>query len=309
VAPLRFLIRRGLKIYPAFYTFIALSLTISLCCGLYTRPELARFGDVFPRPSPGRLLGEVLFLQNYTSYLWGHTWSLAIEEHFYIGLACIVAMSVRWRKDPTRVFSFVPQLVLTVGIALLVARVILGYGLHRPWWQILPLTHLRIDSLLFGVLLSYYYHLQHAQTVALVRRFRRWLAAVAAAMVLPALVLSLDSLFMHTFGFTLLYLAFGCMIMLLRVWDTPRRDSLMHHTRVASYLGRHSYSIYLWHMPMSIWSVAVVNGLTGGPNFVFELVLYMGGTIVVGTGMSLLVEQPVLRMRDRFFPSKVGAAV
>ena len=307
VRPLRFLIRRGLKIYPAFYVFLALSVAISAWAGLYGRPEWARFSDVFPAPNPGRILGEILFLQNYLSYLWGHTWSLAIEEHFYLGLAAVVAFFVWRRGGSERVFSFVPPLVLTVAATLLLARLTLGYVFHQSWWDILPPTHLRVDSLFYGVLLSYAYHL-HRETVDFVQRHAGLLALATLLLLAPALVLHLENPFMYTVGFTTLYLGFGNMILLLRVGRFRGRDFLLRHLRVASYLGRHSYSIYLWHMPVYLWSLALVRAVWGRPVFWLEVSIYFVGTVLVGTGMSLLVEQPVLRLRDRLFPSQSGQA-
>src|SRR6266536_4891341 len=72
----RFYVRRGLKIYPAFYAFLAMT---------------AVAGSVWPGFTPAPLtrahaLAEMLFLQSYWMGIWGHTWSLAVEEHFYIAL-------------------------------------------------------------------------------------------------------------------------------------------------------------------------------------------------------------------------------
>jgi peptidoglycan/LPS O-acetylase OafA/YrhL len=305
VSPGRFLIRRGLKIYPAFYTFLILSLIPSLTTGLYSRPEVHTLMLAYPPPSFNRIMGEVFFVQNYGWYLWGHTWSLAVEEHFYIGLAVLVALSVRYRRDPQNAFSFIPPLVVGVGLLLLVVRITLGYGLGGRWWQILPRSHLRIDSLLYGVLLSYYYNTRHTQTVAFFRRYRWWLGLASAVMIAPALKVPLEeNPFMYTVGFTFLYLAFGNVIMLMRVWDSRVRDVLMEHLRWFVVLGRHSYSIYLWHLSVYIWAITLLRSLTGGSYFVVEVIVYMVGAVVVGTGMSMLVEQPVLRLRDKVFPSR-----
>src|SRR6476620_2082145 len=55
----RFLIRRGLKIYPAFYMFLILSIPL-----------------VDPQ-NRAKLLPEFLFLQQYLPHVWQHTWSLS----------------------------------------------------------------------------------------------------------------------------------------------------------------------------------------------------------------------------------------
>src|SRR5882762_10148526 len=70
----RFLIRRGLKIYPPFYTLLLATVCLVAVLGNNSIP-----GKV--------LLSEGLFVQNYGPAFWGHTWSLAVEEHFYLLLA------------------------------------------------------------------------------------------------------------------------------------------------------------------------------------------------------------------------------
>ena len=66
-------------------------------------------------------------------------------------------------------------------------------------------------------------------------------------------------------------------------------------------VGRYSYSIYLWHMPVAIlWHLRPVS--------VLGLVGDVATTVVVGTGMALVVETPVLRLRDRFFPARSQAS-
>src|SRR5262249_23529139 len=71
-----FLLRRGLKIYPAFWVLIIVTIFVNSTQNL-------------PTPTKG-LIGELLFLQNYLAALWNHTWSLAVEEHFYLGLALLL---------------------------------------------------------------------------------------------------------------------------------------------------------------------------------------------------------------------------
>jgi len=98
----RFLIRRGFKIYPAFYVLALAS------WATFTLAD---------RPIPPReVLAELLFVQNYFPGIWPHTWTLAVEEHFYFGLA----LSFPWMmRRPERI----PLGVAVVAVVLLVVRI------------------------------------------------------------------------------------------------------------------------------------------------------------------------------------------
>src|SRR3954467_2052645 len=89
ISPLRFYARRAWKIYPPYLVMIAAT----------TGAILAQ-GFVFERI---QLVAEVLFFQNYVKGLWNHTWSLAVEEHFYLllPLVCLLVLHVRRRRVPS----------------------------------------------------------------------------------------------------------------------------------------------------------------------------------------------------------------
>jgi peptidoglycan/LPS O-acetylase OafA/YrhL len=60
----RFFIRRGLKIYPAFYTFLLIT-GIAGQLVFHTHPTFVQY------------LHEVFFIMNYRQRFWDHTWTLA----------------------------------------------------------------------------------------------------------------------------------------------------------------------------------------------------------------------------------------
>lgn len=69
----RFLVRRAFKIYPSFWALEAATAVFFAATG--ERSRLTQWAC------------ELLFLQNYGPSIWSHTWSLAVEEHFYLLLA------------------------------------------------------------------------------------------------------------------------------------------------------------------------------------------------------------------------------
>src|SRR5207244_3621789 len=82
----RFYMRRGWKIYPPFFTLIAATVIVyNLIDGV---------------PIPRRPLGsELVFIQSYFPGLWNHTWSLAVEEHFYLLLPLALVLIQRLNRD------------------------------------------------------------------------------------------------------------------------------------------------------------------------------------------------------------------
>jgi len=150
----RFLVRRGFKIYPAYWVMLLVTLLIQQCQG-------ARF-------PPIELWSMALFFQNYLGSIWslnlhppwGPTWSLAVEEHFYLILAAMFAvLKAKARKGKLRV-DVVPSVFFYTALLCFVARYLTGEltSYLEPGTTMYP-SHLRIDSLMFGVLLSYYWHL------------------------------------------------------------------------------------------------------------------------------------------------------
>jgi len=114
--------------------------------------------------------------------------------------------------------------------------------------------------------------------------------------------------FMHTFGFALMYLGFGVLLLILLAWESGTKDRAMRWVAGISVVGVYSYSIYLWHMPMQRWGIRWLRHVNGGElGFYAESAIYVIGSIVVGIAMAKLVEMPVLRLRDRWYPSRSGA--
>jgi peptidoglycan/LPS O-acetylase OafA/YrhL len=78
----RFFIRRGFKIYPAFYTMILMT----VIAGIGQNVNLDRH----------RVWSEVFFVQNYFPALWTHTWFVSRRGTLLLAFACFTRVSQRW---------------------------------------------------------------------------------------------------------------------------------------------------------------------------------------------------------------------
>jgi len=281
-----FLIRRGFKIYPPFWLLIGV--TVALLALHHVKlfwPAIA---------------SELLFVQNYGPNLWNHTWSLAVEEHFYLLLAGGLFILARRRSpDP---FAMIPAAFVAVAVICLLLRVVDSPHPPFDFKAHIFRTHLRLDGLFFGVFLSYVFHRHPIWFFSVARRFRYALGGMGALMLLPAFCFPLEETpSLTTYGLTLFYLGSGCLLCAALGFSATGNRCV----RAVAYMGSHSYSIYLWHMQVSIWVTALVTRHLSQPdNWLLYAAIYLIGSIVFGIGMAILIENPVLRLRNRYFPSR-----
>lgn len=278
----RFYLRRGLKIWPAFYVLLA----------LYGAFEY-RFGATF---SWRGVLLEAMYLQNYVGSMWNHTWSLAVEEHFYLFLGLLMTALAGRR----RMSYLVPATILLLA-ACLAMRVLTFRAGHFTGYP----THLRMDSLMFGVLLSYFYHWHPHKLKTLVRRFELPILITSFALLVPLVFYGFNSAYFSTIGYSVNYLAFGGILLVAVVRSEDFEKSRI--LRGIAVVGADTYSIYLWHM-FAKRALSFARKNAGVPiPYPLELVAFIALSVIIGVGMARLVERPVLRLRDSIVPSRSGA--
>jgi len=286
----RFLVRRGLKIYPAFYAFLAVMLLFAV-----SSQQVVDW--------PG-FACEALFIQNYGSFRFAHTWSLAIEEHFYL-LLCLF-FSMRLRQQRQHPFAPLPYLFVCIAISCLAGRLAMAHWPYDKRTHLFP-THLRLDALSFGVLISYLYYF-YPDSLARLANGRRLLFLVTGiALVSPCFFLDVhQSAFVHTAGLTLNYLGWGCVLLAALYWWPVSSAAGRPVRRALATVGFYSYSIYLWHLAAQDALFAVLLNVRRGVPLPYPVALavYVAAALLLGTVMAKLVERPFLRLRDRWFASR-----
>lgn len=295
----RFLARRGFKIYPAFY----LLLLATLLHGQLRGQEFRVW----------EFVSEALFIQNYGPSLWIHTWSLAVEEHFYLLLALGLWLLTRHRSGHPDPFAALIWIIPMLAVSVLLARTATTFWLPYTHKTHTYASHLRVDALLFGVLLGYLHHFRGPALSAWVTRHCRHLFYGATGCILPCAIFTLNEPLMTTIGLTLLYLGMGGVLVLALyqpVNASPGCRAVMGPLGVAlSFIGSYSYPIYLWHMPVLQWGEAsLVRLIPASPGPIWEGLAYVGGSILAGVILGRSVERPVLTLRDRLFPSGASLA-
>jgi peptidoglycan/LPS O-acetylase OafA/YrhL len=279
IRPWPFLVRRGFKIYPLYYLFI---------------------GYLFTNESLAALWPNLLFLQSYVGINPAlHTWTLAVEEHFYVLLPFALAALAHTGY----VRRLVPLCLVVVPLALFSFRVV-AVELEWPYAEQMFVTHFRLDALLVGVGIRAV-ATDHPQFLARLRRWRSALVVIGLAAWTPLGWLPPNAL--RTVGLVLACL--GASAFLLAALHTHARDLSWPLRRLADgvgLIGIYSYGIYLWHITV----MGIADKLIGAPVFgtlwIGRVTVILVSVCVVGAILTRLVEWPLLRVRDRLYPSRTA---
>jgi peptidoglycan/LPS O-acetylase OafA/YrhL len=216
-----------------------------------------------------------------------HTWSLAIEEQFYLVWPLVVFACLRRWRGALRPLA-------TVAIAVSVVSVILMALLFVPGNEARAYlaTDTRAHQLLIGALLA-----MALRTDALRRVSERWapglLGPLAAIAVLAAVLFAPGpetSRFLY-WGGSVAFAA--CVAVVIAAVVAPVRSPLRTALSFAPlvWLGRISYGVYLWHVPVRAMISNAETGL-GGP---WLLVARVVATLAVASLSYFLVEMPIRR--------------
>jgi peptidoglycan/LPS O-acetylase OafA/YrhL len=208
----------------------------------------------------------------------GHLWSLSVEEQFYLVWPFLIWAT---RRRPGWLWAVIG---IGVGVAVGVRHHLWAGDVH--WLLIYIRTDARMDSLLVGCALGLAHHRGWLDRVA--TPVRRTVGGAGLAVVVgSALAFQPDRSVLYGAGFTAIAAASAALIaaVLEPGWWLHRWLSL----RPLRALGRVSYGVYLWHVPVFL---AVAHAWPDGPGAAVVAVALLTTSVAVVASWTV-VERPV----------------
>jgi peptidoglycan/LPS O-acetylase OafA/YrhL len=270
-----FYYRRTLRIFPAYYAFLAVSFALD---------------RIMHDPWPTSLtVSAVTYTVNYFNALHGHpttsiahAWSLAVEEQFYLlwPLALVVLIRRGWLFGGT----------LAIALVALAWRTIL-VGLGADVAYVYNAFDTRMDCLAIGCLVAIAAKEGRGQNAIAALSAKAWHPLVTMFLLLVSRWAP-SKAYHYSLGFTVE--AILCALLLIQVMRlAPLTGWKWLDHPVMRYLGLISYPMYLYHAIGGAFGRRAPFG--GEP---VEFIVTVLATIGLATGSYYVIERPFLRRRD-----------
>ena len=293
-----FYIRRARRLLPAVYFMITVGLVV-----------MVLFNEVLLRKSHL----DAIFGYIYSSNWWyifhkldyfdsfgaqspfKHLWSLAIEEQFYMIFPLLFLLINRKKKSKDGTYKLNKNfLYVVLGLILvsLIAHILLFdiNNISRIYFG----TDTRAFSLLIGVVGAILYPMEklHAKVTPQQNIMYSVVSLVSIATLITVMIYTSEyNTWLYRGGFLLV-----AIIGLIVIISSGKQHTLM--SRLLSFkpivfIGKISYSLYLWHFPILVLTTPVSE--IGNPNIIF-VILRVILTFALATASYVFVETPIRKL-------------
>ncbi|MCE9599653.1 MAG: acyltransferase [Spirochaetia bacterium] len=280
----RFMLSRALRIFPAYYFFVLLALGLLML----QRSRIMQAGGADPISG---WYFDFFYVSNYFRGIQAHTWTLSIEEQFYLVFPFLTLFLFRLKRSTLTV-------VLTLLYLIpLVCRAWMLYNTPREYFNehVDLFLHTRFDDLVAGLFITLVIKQPEA------RKTRAIIAVVSFALILAPMILvdQEQPLWYLVIRPNMINIGFAGFVLLalgLKSFEVGR---------IVTALARLSYSIYLWHMVAGIFAAGIIlRGIKPGEHLswlttfkAFALSLFI--TVLFGLFSYYAIERPFLKLKER----------
>ena len=293
-----FYIRRARRLLPAVYFMITVGLVV-----------MVLFNEVLLRKSHL----DAIFGYIYSSNWWyifhkldyfdsfgaqspfKHLWSLAIEEQFYMIFPLLFLLVNRKKKSKDGTYKLNKNfLYVVLGLILvsLIAHILLFdiNNISRIYFG----TDTRAFSLLVGVVGAILYPMErlHAKVTLQQNMVYSVVSLVSIATLITVMIYTSEyNTLLYRGGFLLV-----AILGLIVIISSGKQHTLMSRLlsfKPVVFIGKISYSLYLWHFPVLVLTTPVSE--IGNPNIIF-VILRVILTFILATASYVFVETPIRKL-------------
>lgn len=276
---LSFMFKRALRLFPIYYIFLTILVVFSKIGGLWLGQENMEWYYYL-------YIQNILFYKfNFQSTLLNHTWSLAVEEQFYLLWPFLIFYI------PKKIEFYLLLLIFSVG--LVSKYYFINYYVGTGTIKGVTFTH--FDTLGIGALLAHFVYYKNKIALNFLEKYASMLFLLTLALSIIFTIFQINTfllgLFLAFMSFFLVYMS-----------SSPRSyfiDSILN-LRAFNYLGKISYGIYLYHKPVPFF----FNYLSQKTHFFIEskillFIIYISITLLISVLSWNTIEKFFLKFKSK----------
>jgi peptidoglycan/LPS O-acetylase OafA/YrhL len=267
-------VRRAFRILPAALVYLGVIVLVAATGAIVV--------------SPREVLGSLFFFRNYlgpeAGFYTTHYWSLSVEEQFYIVWPTLLIVLLGFRRPWPVLWTIAMAVLVACWRQVSVMHDLSHYGHLDPGFFLR--TGVRADGLLLGA----------AMALAL-RVNAKWLEATPLWAWI-GLAITYVAVVLH-FGLRATIWE-ASLVPVLIAWTTYHPSSVPSRVLEAPairWLGRLSYSLYLWQQPFF-----PPRGIAVGLPVAWKWPLEVAAALACGVASFYLIERPAIRVGHRLAP-------
>lgn len=283
-----FYARRALRLLPALFAAIGLA---GVICALDAKQP-------WVHQTVRNLVWVVFYGANWVRAgghdigLLGQTWSLSVEEQFYLVWPVVTLVLIARSRSLARSAAFLGWAAAAVALYRLV---VLQVGWNP--FRVSNGTDTHCDGLLLGAALAFWIA-SGARLPA--RRAMSAMVLAGSVGLLAFMELAHDAVLIEEAGYVVAALATAAII----ASEVGHGDSPLHRLLsipALRWVGRRSYALYLFHFP-----IFIVIGV--GPSRYGHWILAVALSFLAAVASQVLIEAPALTLKRRFERTEAGLA-
>jgi peptidoglycan/LPS O-acetylase OafA/YrhL len=284
-----FYVRRGLRIFPAFYVLWALHFTITwLMQGKLSDSAWADYATAF------------FYVRNYRRAMsvhphqyFGHTWALSIEEQFYFIWPWLLRF---FQKDLRRLTHILVAIIIGADIY----RITLFFKFHVSSEWLKFTFDSRVDHLLVGCLIAILLKRGVMQEFWALMTSRIWISLLIFGLIVASIALDERHGLAYKFGVGFVIdpiLTAVLMVQVIVFANTWAWGWL--NWRITRFVGRISYSMFLYQAVTNYWATHLFKDRS---RFVVVAVA-VSLALLVGSISYYAIELKFLQLKTKFVRS------